>query len=443
MRYGTFALAFAVTLAALPQIARANGRFPAANQLVVSPADPGHMVLRTTFGILVTSDKGQNWDWLCELGIGYGGTEDPSMGITTAETLLAGTFEGLSQSTDKGCSWGFVPGPLTQNVVVDLTVRPDAPSSALTLTNKFSNTDDAGGTLFNSTVFGTTDDGKTWAPIGPALDPTIVFETVEVAKSDPTRIYVSGVRGDGATEQGVVLVSKDTGQTWKEYKVPLDVSTERAPYVSAVDPSNADRVYVRTKGSAGSRLLVSDDGAQTFREVLKLTGDMLGFAISPDGQKIYAGGAKDGLLVATSSALTFTKKSPIAVQCLTANGTTLYACSNEVSGFILGASQDDGATFAPMLHLYGVRGPLACGPSTSEAQCQPLWPPLRDSLGTAPADGGADASSGGNDGGSSSGGTGKSSCSCGEASGAGEGAMGMGAVGLAVGLMLRRKRRAR
>jgi MYXO-CTERM domain-containing protein len=426
-----------LALLGAPGTARANGRFPAANQVVVSKTTPSSMVLRTTFGILLSSDSGTTWDWICEKSVGYGGTEDPSMGLTATGTVLAGTFEGLATSLDKGCSWAFVPGKLTQNVVVDLVVRPDAPATSLVMTNKFAKADDAGDALFQSDIFVATDDGKTWNPLGPSLDPTILFETIEVAASDPTRVYVSGVRGDGATEQGVVLVSKDTGLTWKEYAVPLDISTERAPFISAVDPKNPDRVYTRTKGSAGSRLLVSDDGAQSWREVLKFTSDMLGFAISDDGQKVWAGGPKDGLYQASAAALTFTQTSQIAIQCLTASGANLYACSNEVGGFILGASKDDGATFAPLLHLYGIRGPLACGAQTSQANCVPDWPALSDSLGTPPSDGGTDGSA---DGGTSSGSSGKG-CSCDATPGSGDGALALGALGIAAALFAASRRK--
>jgi hypothetical protein len=52
---------------------------------------------------------------------------------------------------------------------------------------------------------------------------------------------------------------------------------------------------------------------------------------------------------------------PGAVQCLAFQGSRLLACSDEVSGFVVGASTDDGASFTPLLRLSCVRGPLACG----------------------------------------------------------------------------------
>ncbi|MFO0674015.1 MAG: hypothetical protein U0235_31080 [Polyangiaceae bacterium] len=59
---------------AVAPAARANGRFPAANQLEATPGNDGSLVLRTTFGILFSNDGAKTWDWVGERGVGYGGT---------------------------------------------------------------------------------------------------------------------------------------------------------------------------------------------------------------------------------------------------------------------------------------------------------------------------------------------------------------------------------
>ncbi len=385
-------LAIAASLCAFALLegadARANGRFPAADHLVVSQMDPNVMVLRTTFGILISKDHGANWDWVCEKAVGYGGVEDPAIGITATSAILAGTFEGLAVSQNVGCDWAFVGGGLQDQVIIDLVVRPNALHESLALTNKYATATEAGQALFSTQLFASSDDAKSWAAMGPAIDPTLIAETVEVAASDPARIYISAARDVDGVRSGVFIASSDRGATWTEHAIALDGKMERAPFIAAVDPKNPLRVYVRTAGpkDTPSRLLVTDDGGATFRVAFAGKGEMLGFALSPDGTKVFVGGPLDGLQVASSTALTFAKKSAVKVQCLATSGATLYACSAESSGFILGASGDDGATFSPTLHLATLRGPLACSTTSSQAKCVRDWPTLREGLGVSDLD---------------------------------------------------------
>jgi len=92
---------------AMARPARANGRFPAASQLVVDPGDPAHIAVVATSGLLETFDGGVSWSLLCEAG--YFGTngEDAALGVTSNGTLLAGLGHGLSVAKDpRGCNWG-------------------------------------------------------------------------------------------------------------------------------------------------------------------------------------------------------------------------------------------------------------------------------------------------------------------------------------------------
>src|SRR5207249_3345481 len=92
----SLALGAAAALSLLAAPALGNGRFPAAGQIVVDPADPSSIVIRATYGTLTTRDGGKSWSWICEASVGYSGSEDPMMGITKDGSMLAGTFQGLS-----------------------------------------------------------------------------------------------------------------------------------------------------------------------------------------------------------------------------------------------------------------------------------------------------------------------------------------------------------
>jgi hypothetical protein len=386
-----------------PASARANGRFPSANQFVVAPSDPNTQVLRTTFGFLVTKDGGKNWDWICETILKLSQQEDPAIGVTANGTILSGEFAGLMVSPDTGCSWSLAGAPLAGTSVVDLVVRKDAPHTVLAIASRFQSSDDAGNPTYATQILQSTDDGASFSAVGAPIDPSILVETIEVAPSDPKVVYVSGIR-QGA---GLLLASSDGAITWTEHAVPLDASHERAPFVAGVDPSNAQLVYVRTSGTditMPTRLLVTKDGGATFTSVLPLTGPMQGFALTPDGATIYAGGPKDGLYVASRTDFAFTKKNASAIGCLAHDSQHLVACSNEASGFFVGTSTDDGASFTAVLHLSTIRGPLACASTTTAAACTQEWPAQADQLGIS-LDAGADG------GGGSSGGSSKS-CGC-------------------------------
>lgn len=385
------ALFGALLVTSVSPVAHANGRFPATNALVVAPTDPSFLVLRATYGTLISRDAGKTWDWVCEESVGFRGIEDPPLAVTASKGIVGALFAGLTVSHDEGCSFSMVKGEADKRVMNDVVIPKSRPRDVLAIASSFASRDDAGANLYLSTLFASQDEGRAFRAVGKPIDPTILLETVEIAESDPKRVYLSGARERSGKREGVVLTSTDGGETFTEHVLPL-VAEERAPYIGAVDPKNADRVYVRTGGSpelAKSRLLVSDDGAKTFREAWASEGPMTGLAISPDGAKVYAGSAKDGLMVAPSGTLVFEKRAQIYVQCIAVTETRVYLCSNELYGFVAGESADDGRTFTPMLRLSGLRGPLACAPgTTTHDQCEKLWPRVRTELGV-PEDGGA------------------------------------------------------
>jgi hypothetical protein len=408
-------------LVSVPAVAWANGRFPAAQQLAPSPSDPNVIAMMATFGVVLSQDDGANWDWVCEGAVGYQSNENPMLGITQGGTILLGAFEGLGLSTNAGCAWSFAPAAIS-SPVVDLVVEKSDPHTALILAAGYAGQDDAGAT-YASRIYATHDDGAHFAPVGAPLAPDLLPQTIEVAPSDASRVYVSGTRRIGGQVFGVLLASSDGAQTFTEADFPLisgDAGlVDRNPYIAAVDPSNPDRVYVRVDNIDGTRLLVSDDGTKTTRQVWQAQGSLVGFALSPDGSKIFVGSANDGLHVATKDALDFTTQIwPGQVLCLAFQGARLLACSNDVGTFVVGASTDEGATWTPLLHLACVRGPLACGPTSQvTTQCAPNWLTQQQNLGgpdpRCAADAGADASTPGGDAGAPKSGGGKSGCAMG------------------------------
>lgn len=370
--------------------ARANGRFPESNQIAFAENDPDLVLIRVTFGVLVSHDRGKTFDWVCETSIGYTGVEDPMYTVTPSGRFIGSTFQGLTLTSDKACNWGIVGTP---QPYIDLAANPKDLKNVIALSTVYKGQDDAGNVRFASSVAETKDEGTTWKDVGPPLDDTILGHTLDFAPSDPDRIYVTAIRYDGANPVGLLFTSRDHGLTWSEQVVAL-TGTERAVFIAAVDPVDPDRVYLRTTNNpdkAGRLILrerdpsVAPDAGSTtgvFRTVFTGLAPLEGFALTPDGKKIFVGSPLDGVWSASTTDLQFTKRSSVEVKCLALHGDELWACSNEKNGFIAGLSKDDGATFTPALNFCTIRGPLACAQgSTTEVHCPGLWAAQRDLLG--------------------------------------------------------------
>jgi hypothetical protein len=359
----------------------ANGRFPRADQLVTVPGEPAELVLRTTFGLLFSHDAGGIWDWVCESAVGFSGQDDPALAVMKEGVVLAGLFEGLATSPDRGCSWHFADTAASPLPIIDLSVRPDPPSAAVALAWEAQPV-----TLttpgYRSRFFSTIDAGGTWQSYGTGIDPSVLVLTLDVAPSDPHRLYASGVRS-GARRSASLFVSTDDGQSWLERPVPFDDRREQGLYIAAVDPALPDLVYLRTSGATTSRLLVTRDAGATLEEHFS-GAPMLGFALSADGSSVYLGSIEQGLWAASRDTLEFSQRSSLPILCLMNAGDSLYACSNDQGGFAVGLSRDGGVTFDPKLKLSQVRGPLECPAGASVARCAADWASVADQIGIPP-----------------------------------------------------------
>ena len=251
-----------------------------------------------TFGLLISHDRGKTFDWVCEQSIGYIGIEDPMYAVTPSGSYLGTTFSGVSLSHDKACGWSFVGGDLADQVFIDLAPNPKDLKNLVVFASSYARQDDAGNILFLSKIWETKNEGQSFEPLGQPLDPGLLGHTVDLTTSDPNRIYVTAVRNPGVSPIGILLTSKDHGQSWEEMTVPLE-NNERAVFIAAVDPTDAERVYLRTANNPdkGSRLLLreaTDGGPATIRTIYQATGALAGFALTPDGKKVYIGGPRDG-----------------------------------------------------------------------------------------------------------------------------------------------------
>jgi hypothetical protein len=397
-RFYLFAFAPVVAAAAwlAPSSAFANGRFPAADQLIIDPGDPTHIVLRTTFGFVETRDNGKNWLWTCEEIIGRIANSDPPFAVTGDGTVvIAVPFEGVSITHDHGCTWSRAPAPLAGQLAVDVTLEPNDASSLVVLTSTNDTPQDAGPNLppeFLNLIVETKDNGVSWAQRGTPLSRDFIAATIEIAPSDPERIYASGVFGEPL--KGALERSENGGRSWTRSSVPTP-STLSSVYISAVDAKNPDRIFVRileledvATNAKATTLVVSNDKGDTWKELGKTSDAMLGFALSLDGTKVAYGSIAQGVMLGPSDgSAPFVKVSDIQNRCLTWSPAGLYACNTDLildptlagrasptrTDFAVGLTRDLGATYDTIYRLFQTCPTECPAASTYNKTCRNTW----------------------------------------------------------------------
>jgi predicted anti-sigma-YlaC factor YlaD len=342
--------------------AHANGRFPAVDQLVAEPGNPDHLVLRATFGLLVSKDRGESWGFLCEDALGYRDM-DPALAVLEGGRILLGVTDGVSVGDEAGCTFTHAAG--IDGHVIDLTAALGEPGTAYAAT--------IAGT--STRFWATTNAGDSFEPLGDEL-PEFTATTLDAAPSNPDVIYAAGLLGDG----GGFLRSEDRGESFTAFTVP-DANAARRPYIAAVDPTDERRVYVRLEGLPGL-VFVTEDGGESFTRILALDIPAVGFALSPDGATIVASNPYDGTFNARRGEYAFERVACKGPSCLAFTGDTLYGCGdNYVDGFIVGRSRDLGASFERVADYGCLEGVSCTTASVTGMLCRAVWPQIAEQLG--------------------------------------------------------------
>lgn len=400
--------------------ASANGRFPRAMRLVESPTDPDLLAVYGTYGLLVSRDSGEHWYHVCEAATGPFNGEAAMLEALSAGRWLLGTDEDLKRSEDQSCSWIPALTPGGTRLLDDVT-RSAAGGELYALLNNLDS--DAG---LYVTVLRSDDEAASFLPFAELSQTAIERAfTIDVAPSDPDRLYVSGVNTEGV---GVIVRLTDQGQTSQAFELPLG-SAAAAPYIAAVHPSDPDTLFVRTdeltlldnSTTANDRLLVSRDGGETWVPIIQRHAKLLGFALSPDGSTVLAGYGDpvlfsfyvdpndvgvyrfelNALQEAGDAGASFEKLLDRSTTCLRWTPNRLYAClTQQQAGFEIGTAPSEAGSRAttleltPLLDLSTVR-PLQCEEDSAVALCLDDiiygWPVACAKLGAPCDDYGADA----------------------------------------------------
>jgi photosystem II stability/assembly factor-like uncharacterized protein len=243
--------------------------------IAVHPRDRGTILLGTEGGIFRTTDQGRTWQWQRQ---GFPEVARYACSAPVAciafdpqapETLFAGVGRPrwgkdgkgmILRSADGGVTWsdmavGQLPGDA---VVSDLEVKPDDGRVVLAATSQG--------------LFRSADGGTTWTASNQGLPHTAIRE-LALAPSAPATVYLTlaTTSRDQDPWNGGVFVSQDAGLTWEARGTGLPTRVARrgeSPYMAstvkeiAVDPGNAEVVYVGNQSWVSAGVWKSTDGGR-------------------------------------------------------------------------------------------------------------------------------------------------------------------------------------
>jgi hypothetical protein len=374
--------ALAVSLAGL-SAAHANGRPPVTNGVFFQPSNNDALVVRTTFGLLVSRDAGCSFRWVCEQAIGYGGTYDPQYAIGADGTLFATTFTGLRVSRDGGCSWTTAtealpagsPGRIADIWVDTVDIGPTGEVWVATAESGKPND-----------VYRSTDGGATFVSRGRS-SPAIWWKSVAVARSDAKRVYLAGYQLTDPAPQAHLFTTIDGGASWTESALAgVQLGVEPQLTIAAIDPVNAQRVFVVSikANGEGDRLYRSLDGGATLTPVLATTQAIAGVVIRDATTVLVAG--LDGTYRSTDGGATFGAATATPhFGCIGQRGDgMLVGCAaNWDPDFMAVGTSADALQWQKIFRFVELGGPLACPAGTPGRDLcdDQMWPGIQSQFG--------------------------------------------------------------
>src|SRR5262245_662866 len=431
-------LSLALTVAAGGR-ARADGAFPDA-QTVLLPIDrPHQIIVSTNFGLVFSEDDGAHWQYSCEMQATTN-VRLYALGAAPDDRIFALSDFGVATSADAGCSWRLGAGPFEGGLVLDYFADPTDANHVVAVAEPPGLSG-----LLPAQVFESRDGGLGYPTV---LHPGVAaggIAGVEIARSDPRTIYVALYETSGADTQTHPRLARSTdgGAVWQTIDLEPMLGASRVT-IAAVDPGDADRLYLRVSGTGSDgrsvdSIAVSTDGGQTFTRPVNLSGGKLMTFVARANGTVLTTGLLGATVVGYRSldaGATFASWSPgLHPRGFGERGATLFmAVDQSMDGFALASSEDNGDSWTRRMDFGEVEAIRSCAQQACVDDC---WQKVTIELWQPPVCGQAVVEPGA-DGGTHPGGGGGGCSAAGSAGGPREGWF---AIGTLILLLARRRLR--
>lgn len=363
-----FALA-AACLLGLAGHALANGRPPQTSTITFRPGAENEIAAGMSFGLLISKDGGTTWRWMCEDALPYGGMYDPDYAILSSGTLFATTFDGLKVNRD-GCVFSDTSLDPAGDEIKFFSVVARGSDNVFYAAAA----DPKDGKIYKST-----NDGVDFTPLGAAGQLGDWWQSLEVAPSDPQRLYLSGYRfvqtPDAGTQKVFLLfTSANGGASWAQLPIS-DFTTMSNSTIDIVGVSSTNplHVFARVKlddNAISSSIYESTNGGLTWTNILRKQGE-ISFLIRASGE-LVAGTQNQGSFKRAAGATEWTELTNAPhINCLTENAAgEVWACTQNygipqvpMDGFGIMKSTDL-VTWTGVLRFQDIYEPVACPEET-------------------------------------------------------------------------------
>src|SRR5438128_468343 len=392
--------ALGLAIAAWAGAAHANGAFPDEFSVHFPTGAPHRIFIGANFGLVVSEDDGATWRYACEPYVVGAVSNAILYQLASDGTMFAASLGGLTRSSDGGCTW-VRSGGMAALSISDFFVDPNDSTFVLAIASGPS----------GSGIYPSHDGGSTF---GPALFTTVdQLNGVEIARSARGVVYAIAA-GSNVT----LMRSSDFGARWTT--TVLSVPAGTVGHLAAVDPEDANTVYLRLITSITDAIAITTDGGKTVPPPeASVSGTVFSSFLRAGDGTVYAGTPGGDLYVRTAGSMTFVRRAGPHMRCLgqRTGSARVFACGDAfLDGFNLGYSDDGAQSFQPLVLFpeggppgmlerssEGLRsqlsapahlsGPLTC-PQVQTA-CASHWAALQKTLGITPADAGGPQADGG------------------------------------------------